>query len=253
MAAQGLANDAHLVAMVALTRMRQIDTHLHALFDGTVQAGPFAGLRMIRPTHDTFFGLSCRLLGTMENQLHAPLEDALARPLAGLINVGASDGFYALGMLKRRPDLRAIVFEADPAYSETLRANAALNGLADRIENRGYGDRAAIGAAIAEFGGGLVHMVVDCEGGEMEILDPAECPALRQAEIVVETHDFIDRSITPTLRARFAKTHQIVEIGEGVRPVSPHPAIAAMPEIDRLLAMYESRPEAMTWLWMRPR
>ncbi|MFM7347735.1 MAG: hypothetical protein ACKO1J_20480 [Tagaea sp.] len=247
-----LAKDAQLVSMVALTRLHQLDSHLHALFAGTVQSGPFSGLRLVRPTH-SYLGLSCRLLGTMESQLHAPIEDALSRPLAGLINVGASDGFYSLGMLKRRPDLRAIVFEADPAYAETIRANAELNGLSARIENRGYGDRQAIGQAIADLGGGRVHFIVDCEGAEKEILDPDGCPGLRGVEIIVECHDFVDRSITRVLRERFSNSHDIVEIGETMRPVSPHPAIAKMSEIDRLLAMCESRPEAMTWLWMRPR
>ncbi len=247
-----IAKDSALISMVAATRIHQLDAHLHRIFDGTVQAGPFAGLRLIRPAH-THLGLACRLLGTMERQLHPAIEDALARPLAGSISVGASDGFYSLGMLMRRPDMRAILFEADGAYAGTIRANAELNGLAGRIDVRGYGDCAGIGAAIAELGGGRVHLVVDCEGAEKEILDPVRCPGLARAEIVVECHDFVDRTITATLLERFRASHDVTTIEESSRPVSPHPAIAGLPEIDRALAMCELRPEAMRWLWMRPR
>lgn len=247
-----LAKDSALVSMVAATRIYQLDAYLHRIFDGTVQAGPFAGLRLIRPAHK-HLGLAWRLLGTMERQLHPAIEDALARPLAGTISIGASDGFYSLGMLMRRPDMRAILFEADAAYAETIRANAALNGLADRIDIRGYGDCPGVGAAIAEFGIGPVHLVVDCEGAEKEILDPVRCPGLARAEMIVECHDFVDRTITTTLMGRFRPSHDVAVIEESARPVSPHPAIAGLSEIDRALAMCELRPEAMRWLWMQPK
>jgi hypothetical protein len=248
-----LDKDRELVNTVAATRTRQLDEHLHALFDGVVQAGPFAGTKLFMPTH-WYLGMAARLVGTLEAHLYPAFEDALARPLAGVVSVGASDGYYAIGMLRRRERLRAILFEMDLPHHETIRVNAAANGVADRIEIRGRADAAAIDRALGDLAGsGSVFLLADCEGAETEMLDPRRAPGLARAEILVECHDFKVAGVSDTLVRRFSSSHDVRRLVETARPLVPHPALAGMHEVDRLLLACEFRPQAMTWLWMQPK
>lgn len=248
-----LDKDRELVGTVAATRTRQLDEHLHALFGGIVQSGPFAGTRLHMPTH-WYLGMAARLVGTIEAHLYPAIDDALTRPLAGIVSVGASDGFFAIGMLRRRDDLRAILFEMDAPHHETIRINAAANGVADRVEIRGRADAAALGTAIDELpGDGPVFLLADCEGAEAEMLDPYRAKGLARAEILVECHDFKVPGVTDLLVRRFATTHDVERVVEAGRPIVPHPALAGLHEVDRLLLACEFRPQAMTWLRMRPK
>lgn len=245
--------DRELVNTVAATRTRQLDEHLHALFGGVVQSGPFAGTKLHMPSH-WYLGMAGRLAGTLEAHLYPALEDALSRPLSGVVSVGASDGFFAIGMLRRRPGLRAILFEMDEPHHDTIRVNAAANGVADRIDIRGRADAATLSAAIDDLpGADPVFLLADCEGAEAEMLDPRRAPGLARTEILVECHDFKIAGVSALLARRFEATHDVRQVVEDGRPLVPHPALAHLHEVDRLLLACEFRPQAMTWLWMRPR
>ena len=73
----------------------------------------------------------------------------------------------------------------------------------------------------------------DCEGGELQLLDPEQVPGIQGCDVIVECHDFLDASITSTLRQRFAATHDVELIRRG-RGIQPFPVAALA--IDRSLA-----------------
>lgn len=50
-------------------------------------------------------------------------------------------------------------------------------------------------------------MICDIEGAECELLDPDKAPGLLQADILVESHECNDASLTETLQQRFASAH----------------------------------------------
>ena len=44
-------------------------------------------------------------------------------------------------------------------------------------------------------------LFVDCEGGELALLDPEQVPGIQGCDVIVECHDFLNPSITPTCGA----------------------------------------------------
>jgi hypothetical protein len=80
---------------------------------------------------------------------------------------------------------------------------------------------AELTAALGEGRRSLV--VIDAEGSERTVLDPVLVPALGNAEILVEIHDFVSPEIGPEIARRFAGTHSLREIWTRPRTVGDLP------------------------------
>src|SRR5438132_1427624 len=73
---------------------------------GRVIIGPFAGMRIL--DQNPFLPY---LLGTYELELHSVLERLLERNWDRIIDIGAAEGYYAIGLSMRCPDAQCIAFE----------------------------------------------------------------------------------------------------------------------------------------------
>jgi len=100
-------------------------------------------------------------------------------------------------------------------------------------------------------------VIMDAEGAEEELLDPAKVPASRHAHIVVEVHDFTGSGLGAGLVARFAGSHAITEITTRIRRLEDfeHPRSIwlrryLLPSLQAFAS--ECRPGLMQWLVMEP-
>ena len=89
-------------------------------------------------------------------------------------------------------------------------------------------------------------LVMDCEGAEFSLLDPANDPVLLRTNIVVEVHpEFGDAS---EIIQRFVCTHDVTEISASIRTVQNIP-VDPIRSIDMLRAADERRgPE--NWVFL---
>ena len=100
-------------------------------------------------------------------------------------------------------------------------------------------------------------MICDVEGDEEALLDLEDVPQLRDATVLVETHEFVRRGITEELRRRFAFSHDIELIWQEPRTPAEFPwrtlGTRLLPVRYLDWAVSEWRPELMSWLWMTPK
>src|SRR2546426_11207567 len=86
---------------------RQRRRKLHELFVGRyglrVRGGPFAGLGYPRQAPKWGYNLVPRLLGTYECELHHVFEQVIATGFPTIIDVGAADGYYTVGLALKSP------------------------------------------------------------------------------------------------------------------------------------------------------
>jgi hypothetical protein len=169
-----------------------------------ILAGPFEGMKY-GSTKALCSALYPKLLGTYEQELSAAIDAALSRNHRLIVDVGAADGYYAVGFAFRQSTARVIAYDQDPRARAELAKLADLNGVANRIEIRGRCEPAEL-AAIKEPRG---LMIVDCEGFEEYALSPENIAALNGWEFIIETHDGFVPGITKLLVERFALTHQV--------------------------------------------
>jgi hypothetical protein len=234
---------------LALTRQAiRLATHRQVI------GGPFRGMRYIESGRDREFPTYYpKLLGTYEIEIGSIIEGLCRQPFEYVVNVGAADGFYAVGFARRNPLCQAIAYEM--RRQDLIAELAQLNGVSSRVEARGL-------CTVETLSGDLVRppatlVLMDVEGAEETLLDPEKLPPLQQAYILVESHDLYVPGIGDTLKRRFENSHHITEVWTRERVEADMPTVPL-----RLLfrvarryvkfVLFEGRPAPMRWLYMRP-
>lgn len=228
-------------------RQHEITHMVYEASRGVVQDGPFRGMRLLRQSSWGAGEISPKLLGSYEADLIPQVLEAVAKGFPQVINVGCAEGYYAVGLARRMPKSRVIAYDLSEMAQAVCRATAELNGVADRVEVRGACTDAALGEDLA--GGVPTFMVMDCEGAELQLLDPQKTP-LQHCDILVECHDIFNPAITPALLKRFAETHTVELIEEGPRD-SNLPLLKKQDSMSRWIAVCEFRPAPQHWLMLR--
>jgi hypothetical protein len=216
-----------------------------------VIAGPFAGTRLLVSDQSSRL-LPCYYLGTAELEIHQAVENLIARNYATVINIGAADGYYAVGLARRMPQARVIAFEAVPAFHPVIERTAAANGVADRIEIGGHCDRRTLRTTLARATPPIL-IVADIEGYETQLLDPSALPELNGTDLLIESHDAVVPRCTETLIDRFQSTHAVERFVARSRELEDFPP-GSLPLVRKLFPktavelMNERRAGIQQWL-----
>ena len=107
---------------------------------GKVKNGPFEGMQYVQTACCSAF--TPKVLGTYEMEIWDCLAPCLNWQGGLFVDVGAAEGYYAVGMLFRNPTLVTVAFEADPESRKVLAELGNLNGVADRLDVKGFGTHA---------------------------------------------------------------------------------------------------------------
>ena len=220
---------------------------------GRIPKGPFAGMRYIH----TAFGSAYvpKLLGIYERELNPFIEQACALNFPLIVDVGAAEGYYAVGMALRNPDARVIAFEMEQKGRAALKEMAELNNVTSRVEIRARCKRPDLAQILATSDRALI--LCDAEGDEETLLDPETIPMLAHTHLLVEVHEFVSAGIAERVMKRFAATHKIRRIWQEDRHRSDLPfatlGTTLLPRFYLDWSVSEWRPERMSWLWMEPR
>jgi hypothetical protein len=212
-----------------------------------VLRGPFASLRYPRGQVGPVRHLVAKLLGTYEEELSGVLSEQLARRPPLFVDIGAADGYYAVGFALASSATRVHAYEIDPVAKRVVRALARENGVADRVTLHGPANTRRLGEL--DLDGAFV--LCDIEGAEVDVLDPAALPGLAGATLLVEVHPVDGVDTGTVMRERFEATHSIDAIEPHDRDPSAHPELEGAPHLDS--ALDEIRFGRGSWLAMRPR
>jgi len=227
----------------------KVNTWLFNHTRGVVMTGPFAGMKMREDVGWESNSLAPMLLGSFEEELHEALEREITR-LSGLpnpviMNIGCSEGYYAIGLARRLPNATVIAVDISPVSLKIAADVAEENGV--RLVVAGPQDVRATGFE------GVDLVVMDCEGAEVDYLDFYKFPALKDTTIIVEIHNWPGHPRTDLLlQDRFKKTHHIDQIMEAGRNPNKFDILIQEPSVVRWAAVCEYRPCVMDWFVMRP-
>ncbi|MEA2298625.1 MAG: hypothetical protein QOF77_1561 [Solirubrobacteraceae bacterium] len=200
-----------------------------------VSGGPFQGMRYPGRSAGHVSTFAAKLLGAYELELHRAVEELLGFSPAIVVNVGAGEGYYAVGAALRVPEATIEAFDADAGERSLCRALARENGVADRVHVHGFCDS----AALRPLTGPDVLLIVDCEGYELDLLDPARIPSLAATNMLVELHPFARDGLVEEMVGRFRGTHDVRLIGMTERDAAQFPELAGMDPLASFLLLSE--------------
>jgi hypothetical protein len=213
-----------------------------AVHGDRVLHGPFAGLRYWRGGDAAV----AKLLGAYEHEISPWFTQALADSPPLFLDLGAADGYYAVGVKVASPQTQVVAFEISATARQELVDLATLNGVTIDIRRR------ASPRTIRSLPLRGALLLCDIEGGEADVLPPL-ASALAQTVLIVELHEHARPDVTDLLTRSFAPTHtiEIVQVGER-RPAS-FPELAMLDPDRRAAAVNERRYETMAWARFTPR
>jgi precorrin-6B methylase 2 len=166
-----------------------------------------------------------------------------------VVDVGCAEGYYAVGLARMMPDVTVYAHDIQEKARVACADLAARNGVSDRVVIGGEFSPDGFEA----FAGRKVLVMVDAEGAEVDILQPALSPALAHMNVIVETHDLIRAGALATMMERFTPTHDIVRVDTGPKAFDMPPWLAQLGHLDQLLAAWEWRSLPTPWLVMTPK
>lgn len=214
-----------------------------------VASGPFVDLAL--QEERLFLPI---LLGTYEKEIHPWLREVACDPGATILNIGAGDGIYAVGLARMLPGCHVLAFETQEIRQTSLRILAAKNGVQDRLRVEGeFAKRHALGAGLPA----PAIVLMDIEGFEETFLDAEVAEAWRDTLVVIETHDGFRAGNSGRLREVFSRTHHVDEVHTTPRSMTDWPLQGLfwklLPSRWLLRAMFEERPFPQSWLRFRPK
>ncbi len=247
---------AKLVRRIVPAKWRPIgylEGKTYADVGGRVYGGPFKGTKYLRRAFGSAY--IPKLLGIYESELHDVIDRICELKSRVIVDIGAAEGYYAVGLALRNPQAKVYAFEAVEEARCLLMELRAINGVDAHVEILGRCERPDLQEILEQHESSVI--ICDCEGCEVMLLDPLRAPALRRAHVLVEVHDYILAGISEELSGRFGDTHNIREIWQVERRIEDYPFrsayLALLPRGYLRWAVNEWRPYQMSWLWMEPK
>lgn len=228
---------------------------MHRLTGGIIQFGLLKGYALHSEATWHSNDIGSQLLGLYEQEVCALLWHLRERRDL-LIDLGAADGFYGLGLVAAGGYARSLCFEIDPASRAALGHRRDGLGLADRVEILGDA-KGDLPPLIRNQALDLSRAVVLCdiEGAEFDLFTDELLAQLAPACLIIENHDFDRASGCPRatdLVRRAARHFHVAEIHPGPRALHRIPLIASWNDNDRALLLSEGRLSLASWIVLSP-
>ncbi len=217
----------------------------------TVLSGPFRGL--LYYNRIIWGPITPKWFGTYEMELHPAIEKIIAADYRKIIDVGAAEGFYAVGLAWKKPDCAVISFDVDPIARHRQVQLAELNAV-NNLDIRRYCSH----ADLENLADSQSLIVCDIEGFESVLVDRAKAPNLAHADLLIETHRFGDAppsAVRDKIVAQFQDSHRITIIPKQPRDAADlrrlAPELAEMDDeiLERAMDEHRGGPP-QEWLWM---
>ena len=195
------------------------------------------------------------ILGLYEQEVLENLVEAPAH-FRVFVDVGAADGYYAVGLLHSGRVDRSVAFESIPECRKAILRLAVENGVSDKITVLGTASDRFVDELVAlKIHSAETMFLIDIEGAEFKVLTQEVFAFLKNSLIIVETHAHIypdPKGEIERLIERASTTHRATGWFPGARNPWTLRELEDFTEIDRWILCSEGRQEVQQWLRFDP-
>lgn len=226
---------------------------LQAKYNLVVAHGPFKGMKL---SNDVWWSSNDRItqtLGIYEQHVLEKLQIFSKQGAVRFIDIGAADGYYAIGLAYSKIYSEVFAFEIEPQGQEKIKENAIKNKCADIISIAGEANYSALENLVSE--GIKTTILIDIEGAEYELLCDEMLSLLSNCFVICELHPWLvdDGYNLQDKLLRMAKSRFNVEL---IKREDYSPNIFSelddLSDEERLVAVGEGREKNMNWMVLTP-
>ena len=208
-----------------------------------ITGGPFKGIKLSDSAAEGCF--APKLLGTYEQPLHNYIKKF--NNYKKIINIGAAEGYYAVGLAKLYPESQIFAYDSNPEAQRICREVAALNDVQDNIT---IGNEFSF-SELDNFNDDNILLICDIEGGELDLFKTLNVTYLNKFDCLVECHDCFKDGMLSEIENILSETHEIEVIRDsGDRVVQNEPIwFSNLAHLDQQLATWEWRSGPTPWIF----
>jgi len=239
-----------------VARRFRLGQALSKSFDSTVAYGPFTGLQL---SDTSWWGAADRgsmLLGIYEKEVLDSVAD-FAQTSNTFIDIGAADGYYAVGAVASGLFEMAICFEISQEGQAAISKNAKRNGVSSKVHILGEATPDLLVEVREKYSVDLSRTVflIDIEGAEFGLVTAQFLREVSHSVLIIEIHDWEARNAfeVEELASRAAQIFKVSWLTTGSRDMSIFQELSEWPDDDRWILCSESRRKLMRWLVLSPK
>jgi precorrin-6B methylase 2 len=234
-------------------RQERISIEVFDLLGGVVKYGPFKGLKL---DEDTWWGkldLGSQCLGLYEKELLNEIEAISEDKYQTFIDIGAADGYYAVGMLTSKKVRKTICFEQAQKGRDAILSKWDKNGSVGDLSIHGEASISTLSMLKKSEVKNSITLI-DIEGGEFDLLNMETLKLLSSSIVFIEIHNWVDEFLKryATLLREASTLFQIEIISPVERNTLGLDELRDFTDDNRLLLISERRPCRMRFLKLLP-
>jgi len=219
-----------------------------------VAYGNFNGMKLNKNMYWAKNDLITHILGVYENHVLEKLIEFSKRGNFPFIDIGAADGYFAVGMAFSKIFKKVYAFEVNESGRDSLNKNAENNTCKDKIVIGNKANFDTIKKIVVENNGAVI--LIDIEGSEFDLLDKKLLKSLANCYIVCELHPLL-------INNGYDKQQILIDNSKAFFDTSIIQRNSYCPnkfselneftDDERLIAFSEGRENNMKWLVLEPK
>lgn len=232
-------------------RLERVSLETYKMCDGRIKYGPFTGLKL---NQDTWWGkcdLGSQCLGLYEREI---LDLIVGNGgYDHFIDIGAADGYYAIGMLFSGLAKKAICFESSKQGQTAIQQNWIANDSIGELEVYGEANTSSI-QKLPERALKKTLVLIDIEGFEFFLLQKEVISRFQSCEVIIEIHNWVDEFEKKYIQLLkdLSDFFDIKAIKSANRDTVNIEELRSYTDDNRLLLTSERRPCLMRFLYLTP-
>ena len=165
------------------------------------------------------------------------------------VDIGAADGYYAIGGLLNGRFQTADCFELTELGRETIIRNAKRNGVFKQLRVFGAADQ-TLPTKLVDREWRDTVVLCDIEGAEFDLFDERCLSAMKGAMIIIEIHNWVSDFLPryTALLERASRHYSMRLLERSTFPQHSLPELRSFPDDNRMIMLSEGRPNVMRFL-----
>jgi len=226
---------------------------LEKKYGHVIAYGPFKGMKLSDEVWWSNNDRITQMLSIYEEHILARLKNFSTQGASRFIDIGAADGYFAIGMAYSKIYSKVYAFEIEPKGQKKIKDNSAVNHVENIVSVFGEADYSSIQNLLRE--NIKTSFLIDIEGSEYQLLDEQMLSLVSSCYLICELHPWLvddGDQLQRKLIERARKKFNVELIKRETYSPNIFSELDDLSDEERLIAVGEGRRKNMQWLVLTP-